>query len=49
MVHDAAGRVVFNGTLGTQGGVTLLPSEAWTPGAYSAVVEGHMPIRFILR
>ena len=49
MVHDAAGRVVFDGTLGTQGGVTLLPSEAWTPGAYSAVVEGHMPIRFILR
>lgn len=48
-VLDAAGRVVFEGTLESQMGVSLLPSEAWTPGAYSASVEGLVPVRFILR
>ena len=48
-VHDAAGRLVFSGILETNNGTTFLPSESWETGAYSAAVEGQLPVRFILR
>ena len=48
-VHDAAGRLVFSAILETNNGTTFLPSESWETGAYSAAVEGQLPVRFILR
>lgn len=48
-VFDAAGRVVFEGRLESRHGVAQLPSETWGPGAYSALVKGGAPVRFILR